>query len=78
MRFVFFVHSLISDWNHGNAHFIRGIVTELKARGHQVSIYEPALSWSLSNLINDYGSHVLDTFSHYYPGIKYSIPDRGT
>jgi len=70
MRFVFFVHSLISDWNHGNAHFIRGIVTELKARGHQVSIYEPALSWSLSNLINDYGSHVLDTFSHYYPGIR--------
>ncbi len=70
MRFVFFVHSLISDWNHGNAHFLRGIVTELKARGHQVSIFEPALSWSLSNLIKDCGSHVLDSFSHYYPGIS--------
>ncbi len=70
MRFVFFVHSLISDWNHGNAHFIRGIVTELKARGHQVSIYEPALSWSLSNLIKDCGSHALDSFSHYFPGIS--------
>ena len=78
MRFVFFVHSLVSDWNHGNAHFIRGIITELKSRGHQVSVYEPALSWSRSNLIKDYGLHVLDSFYHYYPGIRsnqYRIED---
>ena len=24
MRFVIFTHSLVSDWNHGNAHFLRG------------------------------------------------------
>ena len=24
-----FTHSLVSDWNHGNAHFLRGIATEL-------------------------------------------------
>lgn len=78
MRFVFFVHSLVSDWNHGNAHFLRGIVTELIHRGHQVSVYEPALSWSLYNLIQDCGSHALDSFSHYFPGIKslqYRIED---
>ena len=25
MRFALFYHSLISDWNHGNAHFLRGV-----------------------------------------------------
>jgi hypothetical protein len=35
MRFVIFTHSLVSDWNHGNAHFLRGIATELVKRGHQ-------------------------------------------
>ena len=33
MNFVLFYHSLSSDWNHGNAHFLRGIVSELLARG---------------------------------------------
>ena len=35
MRIVLFVHSLVSDWNHGNAHFLRGVVRELLARGHE-------------------------------------------
>lgn len=29
MRIVMFYHSIVSDWNQGNAHFLRGIVTEL-------------------------------------------------
>ncbi|CAN5918381.1 hypothetical protein BH11MYX3_BH11MYX3_45320 [soil metagenome] len=29
MKFACFYHSLISDWNHGNAHFLRDVVTEL-------------------------------------------------
>ena len=37
-----FAHSLVSDWNHGNAHFLRGIVRELQARGHEVRLFEPA------------------------------------
>ncbi len=24
LRFRFFAHSWLSDWNHGNAHFLRG------------------------------------------------------
>ena len=27
MRIVLFYHSAVSDWNHGNAHFLRGVVT---------------------------------------------------
>ena len=40
MRVVIFCHSLISDWNHGNAHFLRGVVGELLVRGHQVAEFE--------------------------------------
>ena len=51
MRIVGFYHSLVSDWNHGNAHFLRGVVRELLARGHDVRIYEPADGWSRENLL---------------------------
>ena len=37
MRFVIFTHSLVSDWNHGNAHFLRGIATELLELGPRSS-----------------------------------------
>ena len=33
MRFVIFTHSLVSDWNHGNAHFLRGVTSELISQG---------------------------------------------
>ena len=45
-----FYHSLLSDWNHGNAHFLRGVARELQARGHRVEIYEPFNGWSLANI----------------------------
>lgn len=41
MRIVFFVHSLLSDWNHGNAHFLRGVASELTSRGHDGRVFEP-------------------------------------
>ena len=34
MRIVFFVHSAVSDWNHGNAHFLRGLMSALTRMGH--------------------------------------------
>jgi spore maturation protein CgeB len=51
MRVVIFCHSLVSCWNHGNAHFLRGVCSELIARGHAVDVYEPAGGWSLTNLL---------------------------
>ena len=67
MKIVMFYHSLYSDWNHGNAHFLRGIVKELTKRGYEVDVYEPENGWSLSNLIKDHGEEKLEEFSHYYP-----------
>jgi spore maturation protein CgeB len=53
MRITIFCHSLLSDWNHGNAHFLRGIVAELLHRGHDVASYEPRDGWSRTHLLAD-------------------------
>ena len=75
MTIVLFYHSLLSDWNHGNAHFLRGIATELILGGNEVAIYEPEDSWSLSNLIKEHGEEAVEDFYKYYPllrSIKYN------
>jgi spore maturation protein CgeB len=66
MRIVFFVHSLLSDWNHGNAHFLRGVAAELISRGHDVAVFEPRDAWSLQNLLAD-RPDALDGFHAAYP-----------
>ncbi|MDX1752738.1 MAG: glycosyltransferase [Salinimicrobium sediminis] len=70
MKIVMFYHSLYSDWNHGNAHFLRGIVKELQKRGHDVDVYEPEGGWSLQNLLKDHGAERLDEFRQYYPSLN--------
>jgi spore maturation protein CgeB len=56
MKVALFCHSLLSDWNHGNAHFLRGIAAELLARGHDVTAHEPQAGWSRTNLVADGGA----------------------
>ncbi len=70
MRVVIFCHSLVSDWNHGNAHFLRGIATELIAAGHEVAAFEPRNAWSVSNLLADAGPAAIDGFHAAYPGLS--------
>jgi spore maturation protein CgeB len=55
MRVVLFCHSLLSDWNHGHAHFLRGVVTELSKRGADIQVYEPENAWSMENLLAERG-----------------------
>jgi spore maturation protein CgeB len=66
MRIVLFYHSLLSDWNHGNAHFLRGVVSELLLRGHDVTLYEPRDAWSLQNLLQEHGRGPIDRFERAY------------
>lgn len=71
MKIVLFCHSLLSDWNHGNAHFVRGVVTELQARGHDVAAYEPRDAWSLENLRREpLGQAALDGLKTAYPTLS--------
>ncbi len=67
MKVVYFTHSLSSCWNHGNAHFLRGVLRELIARGNEVQAFEPQGAWSLVNLLADAGDEGLDTFRAAYP-----------
>ena len=64
-----FAHSLVSDWNHGNAHFLRGLVRELMRMGHQVRSYEELGSWSLTNLVQqeqERSIEAIDQFRRLY------------
>jgi spore maturation protein CgeB len=69
MKISYFTHSLLSCWNHGNAHFLRGILSELVRRGHEVATYEPESAWSLDNLLRDAGPAGLDAFRRNYPDL---------
>jgi len=70
LRLVIFTHSLLSDWNHGNAHFLRGVLTELLSRSHAVKVYEPLEAWSLQNLLADAGPSALAGFHAAYPMLQ--------
>ena len=67
MKVVYFTHSLQSCWNHGNAHFLRGVLRDLKRRGHAVDALEPQGAWSLQNLLADQGDKGLEAWRAAYP-----------
>ena len=75
MKIAYFTHSLQSCWNHGNAHFLRGILRELIARGHSVATFEPAGNWSLANLLADAGEAGLSPFRTAYPELSPTVYD---
>ncbi len=77
MRVVLFAHSLLSDWNHGNAHFLRGVITELASRGHEVRGYEQRDAWSVENLVRDHGEAPLDAVQRVYPALDVRRYDAG-
>jgi spore maturation protein CgeB len=73
MNVVVFCHSLVSDWNHGNAHFLRGVVAELQDRGHRVRVYEPAAGWSRENLVREFGTAPLREFEAAFPNLASEV-----
>lgn len=72
LRIAMFYQSLVSDWNHGNAHFLRGIASELQSRGHEVRIFESQDSWSRLNLLQDAGPSAIDDFHRAFPCLSSS------
>jgi spore maturation protein CgeB len=70
VRIVYFTHSLQSCWNHGNAHFLRGVLRELQDLGHQVAALEPEGAWSLQNLLGDHGPSGLHAWQQAYPELS--------
>jgi spore maturation protein CgeB len=70
VRVVIFAHSLVSDWNHGNAHFLRGIAGELLSRGDDVRVLEPHDSWSRAGLMRDGGEAAVTAFEAAFPRLR--------
>jgi spore maturation protein CgeB len=72
LHIALFCHSLISDWNHGNVHFLRGLMRELVRLGHRVRCYEEIGSWSMTNLMKCEGEHgvaAVEAFHRAYPDL---------
>lgn len=78
MKIVLFYHSLISDWNHGNAHFLRGVTTELIHRGHDVQVYEPKHGWSYTHWLQERGEQGVQEFKEAYPHLQSNFYDETT
>ena len=73
---AFFLHTLRSDWNNGNAHFLRGLAREMGSLGHTVTVYEPAAGWSYQNLLTEpNGQASLDQFAATYPDVALRLYD---
>lgn len=72
-RCVLFCHSLLSDWNHGNAHFLRGVAAELHSRGVEVRAFEPRDGWSVENLVAEQGRSALSLLFRVMPWLR---PER--
>ena len=76
-KIAFFQHTIRSDWNNGNAHFLRGLARELGAMGHEVTIFEPETGWSYDNLLTEpRGEASLRTFTETYPDLNVSLYDE--
>jgi len=72
LNIALFSHSLVSDWNHGNVHFLRGLMRELVRLGHRVRCYEELGAWSLTNLMKHEGERAIAAIDHFrraYPAL---------
>jgi len=70
-RVAYFAHSLRSDWNNGNAHFLRGLLNSLGELGYDVTVYEPIDNWSIVNLrAEPEGERSLQQFSNTYRNLS--------
>ncbi len=78
LRIAYFAHSLRSDWNNGNAHFLRGLLRALGTLGHTVTVFEPAEEWSLLNLRQEpRGAESLEQFERVYPDLRIATYSTG-
>jgi spore maturation protein CgeB len=79
LRFRYFAHSWISDWNHGNAHFLRGLARELQRQGHEVRCYEQFGSWSLTSLVVNEGEkaqQAIEQFRREFPDLDVRLYEK--
>jgi spore maturation protein CgeB len=78
LSIAYFAHSLRSDWNNGNAHFLRGLLRSMGQLGHDVLVFELVDGWSIENLKSESeGAHSLQQFSDIYPDLMINPYNSG-
>ena len=76
LRIAYLAHSMRSDWNNGNAHFLRGLMRALTALKHRVTVFEPAADWSINNLgTEEEGQRSLADFTRIYADLDVQTYD---
>ncbi len=80
LSIAFFVHSIRSDWNNGNAHFLRGLLRALGRQGHRVVCFERGSDWSIDNLLleGEAGAQSLARHDRIYADVPVQTFDDGT
>lgn len=80
LSIAFFFHSIRSDWNNGNAHFLRGLVRALTQQGHRAVCFERQHDWSVDNLLleGQAGARSLAQFNETYSEILIESFDDST
>lgn len=75
---VYFAHAIRSDWNNGNAHFLRGLLDNMRQLGHRLAIFEPADEWSIRNLHTEpLGEDSISQFAATYPHLAIASYSEG-
>jgi spore maturation protein CgeB len=78
LRIAYLAHTLRSDWNNGNAHFLRGLLRALGTLGHEVTAFEPEDGWSVANLRTEAeGQRSLTDFRRAYPDVRVKVYREG-
>lgn len=73
LRLGYLAHSVRSDWNNGNAHFLRGLLRGMMKLGHDVTILEPKTEWSMQHLLQEEGGEQsLQQFVEVYSELSVS------
>jgi spore maturation protein CgeB len=78
LRIAYLAHTLRSDWNNGNAHFLRGLLRALGVLGHKVTAFEPEDGWSVANLRTEAeGQRSLTDFRRVYADVRVKVYCEG-
>lgn len=74
LRIAYFAHTVRSDWNNGNAHFLRGLLHHVGLAGSDVTIFEPGHEWSINNLREEpLGERSLRQVEETYPDLNVEL-----
>jgi spore maturation protein CgeB len=76
LRIAYFAHSLRSDWNNGNAHFLRGLMRGLRKLGHEPVVFAHRDEWSVRTLcLAASGEEAFDRFAAEYSDLQTYLYD---